>query len=163
MTTKTLGRMVHFAIILLVIAPFLYVVLISLRGNMEGIGFVEMLQTSASSVVSLMSVCILPFAGFLLKSKWDNIDQSDDHAREYYYFSLLLTLLSLLLIGNTGMVFLIFLLMIFSVMILRVRLSNAVQAIIKAPNKFAKFGGEMVLLLLAIFVRFAIWRLSNAG
>ena len=73
MTRKNLSRIVHFVIILLVIAPILYVALLTFQGNAQGLGLLENLTTNASTVISLMSVCILPFAGFLIKSKWDQI------------------------------------------------------------------------------------------
>lgn len=163
MTRKNLSRMVHFVIILLVIAPILYVALLTFQGNAQGLGLLENLTTNVSTVISLMSACILPFAGFLIKSKWDQIDQTQD-SLEQFYISLLLILIGFLLIGNTGMAILIFILIAFSVVILKVRLGDAFQVLFKSPKHTTRhFAGELAMLLIAAFIRFAIWRISTGS
>ena len=159
MTSKNLSRMIHFVIIILVIAPILYIALLSFQGNMHGLSLLENLTTNVSTVISLMSVCILPFAGFLIKSKWDQIDQNHNSLGQFY-ISLLLILISFLLIGNTGMAILIFILVTFSVVILKVRLGDTLQNLFKTPRNLKYFAGEIAMLFIAAFIRFAIWRIS---
>lgn len=162
MTSKNLSRIVHFVIILLVLAPIVYIALLSFQGNMQGVGLLENLTTNVTTVISLMSVCILPFAGFLIKSKWDQIDQQQDTIGKFY-ISLLLILIGFLLIGNTGMAVLIFILITFSAIILKVRLGDTIQYLLKTPTNMRHFIGEIVILLIALFIRFAIWRLSTGS
>jgi NADH:ubiquinone oxidoreductase subunit 2 (subunit N) len=162
MTSKNLSRIVHFVIILLVLAPIVYIALLSFQGNMQGVGLLENLTTNVTTVISLMSVCILPFAGFLIKSKWDQIDQQQDTIGKFY-ISLLLILIGFLLIGNTGMAVLIFILITFSAIILKVRLGDTIQYLLKTPRNMRHFIGEIVILLIALFIRFAIWRLSTGS
>lgn len=161
MTSKNLNRIVHFVIILLVLAPLLYIALLSFQGNMQELSLLENLTTNVSTVISLMSVCILPFAGFLIKSKWDQIDQ-DQESLGQFYISLLFILIGFLLVGNTGMAILIFILTAFSVIILKVRLGDVFQNLFNSPRNIGRFGGEIAILLIAAFIRFAIWRI-NAG
>ncbi len=162
MTSKNLSRIVHFVIILLVLAPIVYIALLSFQGNMQGVGLLENLTTNVTAVISLMSVCMLPFAGFLIKSKWDQIDQQQDTIGKFY-ISLLLILIGFLLIGNTGMAVLIFILITFSAIILKVRLGDTIQYLLKTPRNMRHFIGEIVILLIALFIRFAIWRLSTGS
>lgn len=108
-------------------------------------------------------VLLFSFAGFLIKSKWDQIDQTQDRLGQFY-ISLLLILIGFLLIGNTGMAILIFILIAFSVVILKVRLGDAFQVLFKSPkHNISHFAGEMAMLLIATFIRFAIWRISTGS
>lgn len=69
-----------------------------------------------------------------------------------------------ILIGNTGMAILIFILIAFSVVILKVRLGDAFQVLFKSPkHNISHFAGEMAMLLIAAFIRFAIWRISTGS
>ncbi|MFE2774391.1 MULTISPECIES: hypothetical protein [Lactobacillales] len=80
------------------------------------------------------------------------------------HISLLLILIGFLLIGNTGMAILIFILIAFSVVILKVRLGDAFQVLFKLPkHNTSRFAGEMAMLLIAAFIRFAIWRISTGS
>jgi len=161
MTRKTLNRMVHLSIILLCVTPLLFIGLLSVRSSGSSTSWVEMLTENAWSIVTLMSTCILPFAGFLIKGKWDNINYEKSHAEEYYYMSLLLLLFSLLLMGNTSLIVLLFALIIASVYILKINAGRAFT-LLRDKNTYSQLSGELVVLLMAIFIRFVIWRLSNS-
>ena len=52
MTSKNLSRMIHFVIMILVIAPILYIALLSFQGNMHGLNLLENLTTNVSTVIS---------------------------------------------------------------------------------------------------------------
>jgi hypothetical protein len=152
--------MVHLSIILLCITPLLFIGLLSVRSSGANSSWIEMLTQNAWSIVTLMSTCVLPFAGFLIKSKWDDISYEKANAEEYYYMSLLLLLLSLLLMGNTSIIVLLFLLMVASVYILKIKGGQALL-LLKDKNTYGRLAGEIVILSIAVFIRFVIWRLSN--
>lgn len=161
MTTRTLNLMTHFIIIILCIAPLAYLGILSIRANMLNTSLMTMLTENAWSMISLLSACTLPFAGFLMKSKWDNYKNYEKNATEYYYLGLLFILLSLLLMGNVSLAMFILLLMLFTAYTLKIRIGTTLS-LLKKKESLTQLAGELVIILIALFVRFAIWRLSGA-
>ncbi|XJS10437.1 hypothetical protein ACF3NG_09920 [Aerococcaceae bacterium WGS1372] len=151
MSEKMLNRMIYGIIIVFCATPFLFLFYLNLTANLQNTSLVELLRTNAIITVQMLSIFLLPLAAYILKMKWDKVQDEESH--HVLYISIALLMLSMFLLNNMVHGLLVLILLIFVTKYYRISIKEIfVPYTNNWKSTLITYSGELTILVLSMII-----------
>ena len=151
MSEKLMNRMIYGVIILFCLTPFLFLFYMNITASMQSVTMVDLLQTTPVLTLQMLAIFLLPLAGYLIKLKWDKVQEEE--SQHIFYASISLLMIALFILNNVvhGLLLLILLFFVTKHSSISIKKSFAT---FKQP-KFAltTYSGEIFMLVVSIMIQ----------
>ena len=98
MSEKLMNRMIYGVIILFCLTPFLFLFYMNITASMQSVTMVDLLQTTPVLTLQMLAIFLLPLAGYLIKLKWDKVQEEE--SQHIFYASISLLMIALFILNN---------------------------------------------------------------
>lgn len=98
MSKKLMNRMIYGVIILFCLTPFLFLFYMNITASMQSVTMVDLLQTTPVLTLQMLAIFLLPLAGYLIKLKWDKVQEEE--SQHIFYASIALLMIALFILNN---------------------------------------------------------------
>ena len=151
MSQKILNRMIYGIMIVFCITPFLFLFYLNLTANSQSISLVELVRNNSIITVQMLSIFLLPLAAYILKLKWDKVQEEGE--QKALYVSVALLMLSMFLLNNIVHGFLALILLVIITKSYKISLKEVFTSLTHSwKSSLMTYSGELTILVLSMFI-----------
>ena len=152
MTTRILGWIVNVVTLLLFITSLVNLVFIFIQAKFVDLTLIDYFAHTNWTFTYMLGTLCIPVSAILMQVKWRKARLFKRHAKEYFYLSLMMTTVALILMGEYSMAIFMIFLFIAASYPLGIKYNEAI-AMLREPSSYRKLAGEWFILFIAIIVR----------
>ena len=112
---------------------------------------VDLLQTTPVLNLQMLAIFLLPLAGYLIKLKWDKVQ--DEESQHIFYASIALLMIALFMLNNVVHGFLLLILLFFVTKYFAISIKKAFATFKQPKFALATYSGEIFMLVVSIMIQ----------
>lgn len=156
MSEKLIKRIIYGIIFLFCATPFLFFLYVNTTATMQSISMVDLLKITPVLTLQMVAIFLLPLAAYLLKLKWDKMEEVG--SGHILYMSTALLMIVLFMLNNTVHGFLLLILLFFVTKYFKISFKEVLDMLKDPKFMVTTFSGELFMLVVSVLVGLTLRR-----
>lgn len=123
----------------------------NITASMQSVTMVDLLQTTPVLTLQMLAIFLLPLAGYLIKLKWDKVQ--DEESQHIFYASIALLMIALFMLNNVVHGLLLLILLFFVTKHFSISIKKAFVTFKQPKFALATYSGEIFMLVVSIMIQ----------